>query len=471
MGQLHIVLFPAMAYGHIIPTLDLAKLFTSRDLRATIITTPPFAPTVERAHSSGHEIGLETLDFPPENSLLPKNIVSLDQVPSPELLAKFFEATALLRDPLERLLRHLDASCLVSDMLHPWTVGPAKALGIPRLVFHCMSYFALCASEHMYAHKPFFESLSSDSDAFALPGLPHEVTFVRSQIPGYYLGRDDAFLSHRKKMRETDRESFGVVVNSFYELEPDYADHYKNVLGLKAWHVGPLLLLCNNNDESRRGKESDIDERDCLAWLDSKKSNSVVYLCFGSMVTFARGQLREIAAGLESSGHGFVWAVRHEGNDDPLPEGFEERTRGRGLVIRGWAPQMAILGHEAVVGFVTHCGWNSILEGVCTGVPMVTWPAFAEQFYNEKLVSEVLRVGVPVGSKKWERVGIEGVGREAVRAAVQKVMVDDEMRQRAEGLREMAKRAIGEGGSSYEGLNELIDELRVYGPPKKQDMN
>ncbi|CAA0807509.1 UDP-glycosyltransferase 73B3 [Striga hermonthica] len=387
MGQLHIVLFPAMAYGHIIPTLDLAKLFTSRGLRATIITTPTFAPPVERARSSGHEVGLETLDFPPENSLLPKNIVSLDQVPNPELLAKFFEATALLGDPLERLLRHLNASCLVSDMLHPWTVGPANSLGIPRLVFHGMGSFALCASEHMHAHKLMFESLSSDSDAFVLPGLPHKVTFVRSQVPCYYLGHDDVFLSHRKKMVKSDKESFGVVVNSFYELEPDYADHYKNVLGLKAWHVGPLLLLCNNN-KPQRGKESDINEHECLAWLDSKKSNSVVYMCFGSMVTFTRGQLHEIAAGLESLGHGFVWTVRHEGTKDPLPEGFEERMRGKGLVIRGWAPQLTILGHEAVGAFMTHCGWNSILEGVCAGVPMVTWPAFAEQFYNEKLVTE-----------------------------------------------------------------------------------
>ncbi|CAA0807506.1 UDP-glycosyltransferase 73B3 [Striga hermonthica] len=464
MAKLHIVLFPAMSYGHLIPTLDLAKLFTSRGLRVTIITTPPFAPTVERARSSGHDIGLKTLDFPPKNSLLPKNIFSLDQVSSPDLLAEFFEATALLRDPLERLLLDLDASCLVSGIFLPWTAGLAKDLGIPRLVFHGWGCFALCASEHMHIHEP-HKSLSSDSDTFVLPGLPHELTFVRSQAPSR--DQDSLFSRMKERMRETDRESFGVVVNSFYELEPDYADHYKNVLGLKTWHVGPLFLLCNDegdNKEKSRGKESDIDEHEYLTWLDSKKPDSVVYVCFGSMVTFTRAQHHEMAAGLETSGHDFVWAVRHEGKEDPLPEGFEERMSGKGLVIRGWAPQVTILGHEAVGAFVTHCGWNSALEGVCAGVPMVTWPAFAEQFYNEKLLTEVLRVGVPVGSKKWERVGIEGVGQEAVRAAVQRVMADDEMRQRTKDLKVMAKRVVAEGGSSYEGLNALIDELRVYVP-------
>ncbi|CAA0807505.1 UDP-glycosyltransferase 73B3 [Striga hermonthica] len=458
-----------MAYGHIIPTLDLAKLFTSHGLRATIITTPPFAPPVERARSSGHDIGLETLDFPPKNSSLPKSIAGLDQITSPELLAKFFEAMALLRDPFEHLLRDLNATCLVSDTFLPWTAGPAKALGIPRLVFHGMSCFALCAFEHMCIHEP-HKSLSSDSDAFVLPGLPHELTFVRSQVPS--MDENNQFSRERERMRETDRESFGVIVNSFYELEPDYADHYTNVLGWKAWHVGPLLLPCSDEgdrEKSRRGKESDIDEHECLVWLDSKNPSSIVYVCFGSMVTFTRGQLHEIAMGLESSGHDFIWGLRqgNGGEGDLLPEGFEERTRGKGLVIRGWAPQVTILGHEAVGAFVTHCGWNSTLEGVCAGVPMVTWPAFAEQFYNEKLVTEVLQVGVPVGSKKWERVGIEGVGREAVRAAVQKVMADEEMRRRAKDLREMAKRAVAEGGSSYEGLKALIEELRVFVPPIK----
>ncbi|XVF45100.1 hypothetical protein PTKIN_Ptkin02bG0178800 [Pterospermum kingtungense] len=128
------------------------------------------------------------------------------------------------------------------------------------------------------------------------------------------------------------------------------------------------------------------------------------------MADFTAAQLIEIALGLEASGQHFIWVVRKQnnnnGNDDCLPEGFEERVEGHGLIIRGWAPQMLILDHEAVGGFVTHCGWNSILEGITAGVPMVTWPLSAEQFLNEKLVTNVLKIGIVVGINKtancWE---------------------------------------------------------------------
>ncbi|KAL0320540.1 UNVERIFIED_CONTAM: Scopoletin glucosyltransferase [Sesamum radiatum] len=134
-----------------------------------------------------------------------------------------------------------------------------------------------------------------------------------------------------------------------------------------------------------------------------------------------------------------------------------------------------ILDHPAIGAFITHCGWNSTLEGICAGVPMVTWPVSAEQFYNEKLVTEVLRTGVSVGSKKWQTVASEGVPRDAVTKAVDQVMAGEEalgMRNRAKYYKEMARKAVEEGGSSYNSLNALIDELSIYrSPPKKQDMN
>ncbi|VVA18227.1 PREDICTED: scopoletin glucosyltransferase [Prunus dulcis] len=140
---------------------------------------------------------------------------------------------------------------------------------------------------------------------------------------------------------------------------------------------------------------------------------------------------------------------------------------GKGLIIRGCAPQVLILEHQAIGGFVTHCGWNSILEGVSSVVPMITWPVSAEQFYNEKLVTEILRIGVAVGSEKWASlVDVKkeaSVERDAIEKAVAQVMVGDEaeeMRSRARGLRELARRDIEKGGSSYSDLNALIEELR-----------
>ncbi|KAL0301308.1 UNVERIFIED_CONTAM: Scopoletin glucosyltransferase [Sesamum radiatum] len=439
-----------IAPGHMIPMLDMAVLFASRGLKTTIIGTPAFAGPIKGARESGHDIGLSIINFPPKGSSLPNNLVSFDQMITPDLLPKFFEALALLQEPAEELLQELTPDCLISDMFLPWTADSAAKFGIPRLVFHGTSCFALCVLEQI-TQVP--ESLEDDNNEFA---------------------------KMREQRRESEGRSYGVVFNSFYELESAYADHFKKVLGRRAWHIGPLFL-CNDTrakEKAVRGNKSSIDEHTCLAWLDSKKPNSVVYMCFGSIVSFTPTQLHEMAVGLEASGQDFIWVVRkgkNEGeNEDWMPE-YEDRIEGRGLIIRGWAPQVMILDHPAIGALVTHCGWNSTLEGICAGVPMVAWPVSAEQFYNEKLVTEVLRTGVPVGSKKWQSVASEGVPREAVTNAVLRVMAGEEalgMRNRAKYYKEMARKAVEEGGSSYNGLNALIDELSVYGsPPKKQDIN
>ncbi|KAK2665025.1 hypothetical protein Ddye_003599 [Dipteronia dyeriana] len=177
----------------------------------------------------------------------------------------------------------------------------------------------------------------------------------------------------------------------------------------------------------------------------------------------------EIAMGIEALGQDFIWVVRkdkkdEDGNEDWLPEGFEKRMEGKGLIIRGWAPQVLILEHESIGGMVTHCGWNSTLEGVTAGVPMVTWPMFADQFYNEKLVTQVLKTGVGVGVQEMlmnKHMGVS-VKREAIEKALKEMMVGDgaeEMKKRAKGLGLMARRAVEEGGSSCSGLNALIEQL------------
>ena len=152
--------------------------------------------------------------------------------------------------------------------------------------------------------------------------------------------------------------------------------------------------------------------------------------------------------GLKASGQQFIWVVRKGKNEKEeegwLPKGFEKRMEGKGLIIRGWAPQMLILDHEAVGGFVTHCGWNSTLEGVTAGLPMITWPMATEQFYNEKLVTEVLKIGVGVGAHQWIKVMVDDIKKEAIEEAVKLSMVGDEAEEisRAKALGKMAKRVV-----------------------------
>ena len=324
-------------------------------------------------------------------------------------------------------------------------------------------------------HRP--QTKLSDSESFVIPNLPDEIRMTRTQLPSFLNedGESD-FMKMIKASTEIEERSYGVIVNSFYELEPAYADHYRNVFGRKAWHIGPVSL-CNKvaEDKAERGltKSSTEEKHECLNWLDSKKPHSVVYVSFGSMLCFADRQLQEIAIGLEASGQDFIWVAKKEKKDveEWLPEGFEKRMEGKGLIIRDWAPQLLILEHEAIGAFVTHCGWNSILEGVSAGVPMITWPVFGEQFYNEKLVTEILRIGVPVGSEKCVLSFLDAnteteakVRREGIEEAVTRIMVGDEaveMRSRVKELGNKARRAVEEGGSSCLDLSALIGELNL----------
>ncbi|CAL1410142.1 unnamed protein product [Linum trigynum] len=468
--QLHIFFVPFMARGHMIPFLHMAKFFASKGIKSTIITTKLNHPFFAAAAAAIPNLETTTIPFPAaEDAGLPPNCESMDSITSRpdavELAPKFFLATASLRRPLESLLETSKPDCLVADMFFPWSTAAAARFGIPRLVFHGTGFFSLSAAETVGIHEP-HKRVSSDSEPFLIPNLPGQISMTRKQLPEYARqSGDSGFGNLMKSVRESELKSYGVIVNSFYELETDYADYYRSALERKAWHIGPLSL-CNNDN----GKESERGKRDsnCLKWLDGKRTGSVIYVCFGSMSMFAADQLREIAIGLEASGEQFVWAVRKDESEDEsewLPQGFEARLRGRGLIVRGWAPQVAILEHQAVGGFVTHCGWNSTLEGVAAGKAMVTWPMFAEQFYNEKLVTEVLRIGVAVGATEWVRLRGGRLRGEDLKRAVRKVMdrgdeEAGEMRERSRKVGEMARRAVGEGGSSWKDLNGLIDELR-----------
>ncbi|VAI01866.1 unnamed protein product [Triticum turgidum subsp. durum] len=206
-------------------------------------------------------------------------------------------------------------------------------------------------------------------------------------------------------------------------------------------------------------------ERDSiLQWLDGQAAGSVVYACFGSTCGLSADQLKELGAGLRASGKPFLWVIpaATEGTKQ-----HDERASGHGMVVAGrWAPQAEILAHRAVGGFVSHCGWNSVLDAVCAGVPLATWPLRAEQFLNEALLVDVLRVGVrvrEVGSK----ADVEAVvPADKVASAVGKLMDGgaDEAAARRVRVRELGvagRAAVAEGGSSCSDWARLVDELKA----------
>nr|BBK15461.1 UDP-glycosyltransferase [Polygala tenuifolia] len=468
--QLQFFFFPAMAQGHMIPMVDMARLFASRGIKATIVTTPINAALISKSLERT-TVNILTFKFPSAEVGLPEGCENVDTTP-PHLLPNLFMASQKMQDPIDKILRDHRPDCLVADWFFPWATDVAGRYNIPRIEFNATSFFNVCVTHCMHLYKP-FRNVSSDSEPFVIPNLPDVIQMTRLQFP-YHVNRDEVTESDTQNgVRESSElKSYGSLFYSFNDLEPAYVDYFRKVLGRKGWSVGPLSL-CFRNMEGRthRGGEAAIDEHECLKWLDSQEPYSVIYICFGSLSNFNESQLREIAFALEACGHQFVWVVRksmqkkddqEEHEEDWLPEGFEKRTKGKGLIIRGWAPQVVILEHKAVGAFLTHCGWNSVLEGVAVGVPMVTWPVFADHFCNEQLVTQVLRIGVPVGVKKWVTLIGDSVKREAIEKAVKRIMAGEDaekMRARAKALAEKAKHAVEEGGSSMVDLEALIQEI------------
>uniref|UniRef100_M4DFE6 Glycosyltransferase n=1 Tax=Brassica campestris TaxID=3711 RepID=M4DFE6_BRACM len=473
--RIHVCFFPFMAHGHMIPILDMAKLFSSRGAKSTIITTPSNSKISEkpieafRNQNPGLEIGIKIFDFPSVELGLPEGCENVDFITSyqkpdaGDLFLKFLFSTKHMKQQLESFIETTKPSCIVADMFFPWATEAAEKFGVPRLVFHGTSFFSLCCSYNMRTHKP-HKKVATTSTPFVIPGLPGDIVITAEQAN--VADEETPMGKFMKEVRESESISFGVLVNSFYEMESTYADFYRSFVAKRAWHIGPLSLSNTEiAEKAGRGKKASIDEQECLQWLDSKTPGSVVFMSFGSGTNFTKEQLLEIAAGLEGSGQNFIWVVRKNNNkgenEEWLPEGFEERTKGKGLIIRGWAPQVLILDHKAVGGFVTHCGWNSAIEGIAAGLPMVTWPMGAEQFYNEKLLTKVLKTGVNVGATELVKKG-KLISREEVEKAVREVIVGEEAeerRERAKKLGEMAKAAVEEGGSSFKDLNKFMEEV------------
>ncbi|CAI9089779.1 OLC1v1024413C1 [Oldenlandia corymbosa var. corymbosa] len=218
---------------------------------------------------------------------------------------------------------------------------------------------------------------------------------------------------------------------------------------------------------SRMTEEAEDYHQGIMKWLDLQPHSSVVFLCFGSAGAFGGEQVKEIADALERSGHRFIWSLRepsplgnfgypeeYENFEEVLPEGFLQRNFDVGKVI-GWAPQTAILSHPAVGGFVSHCGWNSVLESVWCGVPVATWPLFAEQQLNAFLLVKDLEMAVEI-KMDYKHFGAtldlncEGVSADLIEQGIRLAMdPDSEVRTKVKQMQAKSHSVLNEGGSSY----------------------
>ena len=293
-----------------------------------------------------------------------------------------------------------------------------------------------------------------------IPGAP---SFKEEHLPS-------VFRMYRKSNPDSEfvREcslanisSWGSVFNSLDAMEGPYLEYLKRKLGHpRVFGVGPLSLIGVRDGMGRGHPKMELDS-DLFKWLDGCPDGSVIYICFGSQKFLKRDQMEALAAGLEKSDTRFIWVVKvasaEQGEEGYglIPDGFESRVAGRGLVVKGWAPQVPILSHRAVGGFLSHCGWNSVLEGVVAGVMFLAWPMEADQFVNARLLVEEMGMAVRV---------CEGANSvpdpiELSRILTESMKGESPQKQRARELKDEAVKAISPGGSSNKDLDELVKTL------------
>ncbi|KAG6531143.1 scopoletin glucosyltransferase-like [Zingiber officinale] len=477
---LRLFFIPYFASSHLIPLVDIARFLAARGADSTILATPCNAAlvraTVDAAAAAGLRIQLLEYPFPSAESGLPPGVENLSALP-PSECDKIDYAIAFTRPTLEHLLGLHHPDAVVADGHFPWTIDIARKLGIPRIKFTALGTLSFCVFHSVLANQP-FKNVTRDDERVPIPDLPHPLLLARSELPDF-LVQDTVFGRLMEEVREADKASLGIIINSCTEFEGIYLDYFHRMLSIKkTWLVGPISL--NDSESSSVGvRGGGLDpaavgnRARCLSWLSEQKPSSVVYACFGSWSQFTGEQLREIALGLEASGHPFLWVLREADGAEWMPHGFEQRVKWRGLVLRGWVPQVELLSHAAVGAFVTHCGWNSFQEGVSSGLPMVTWPIGTDQFIIEKLVVERFRVGVKASDSIRSTTD---PNRTIVRAAELARAIGSIMdagvaaegtRRRARELAEKARAAVEKGGSSDKALNDLIEDIYVWHDNKR----
>eukprot|EP00252_Welwitschia_mirabilis_P015046 TRINITY_DN33179_c0_g1_i1.p1 TRINITY_DN33179_c0_g1~~TRINITY_DN33179_c0_g1_i1.p1 ORF type:complete len:510 (-),score=-30.03 TRINITY_DN33179_c0_g1_i1:397-1926(-) len=469
----HVVVVPLIAQGHIIPFLELSKLLCKAGLAVSFITTPRNADRIRaQVYAADLPIRLVSLRMPPIEGLA--NGAENSENVSREQMDSMIVTWHRLAQPYEDWLAGQDLSpscptrpvCVITDMFADWVNASSAKFGLPTVVFYTTGAFGTALLHAIVNHDP--QKGKGDEEPFDIPGLSFPATMKKSDLAVHMRDQDANPRHHSiKALINKSTEGHMFIFNTFTELDYDGLKHMRALTGKPVLSMGPLLPddMFEENEYERcrklsvRGKASDISDDDCLAWLDSRPLRSVVFVCLGSQFLMSSEQSRALAEGLERSGQAFVWAIRSQDPKTALPEGFEERTKDRSLMIWGWAPQLMILAHSSVGAFLSHCGWNSTLECISLGVPMITWPMYADQPLNSKLLVEQHGVAVQIC------VDVSGVPEpERVSEAIRRLVVDEEgrgMRERAQRLAAHARSAVREGGSSRKNVEYFVEQMRV----------
>ncbi|KAL6846763.1 hypothetical protein ACP4OV_024211 [Aristida adscensionis] len=453
---IHVLLLPYPSQGHINPLLQFGKRLAARDgVRCTVAVTRFVAGSAMPAAAAAAAAGVHVAVFSDGCDGGGPDEVGGHRGPYFERLRSAAPATvdALLRS---EAARGRPVHVVVYDAFLPWAQGVARRRGAACAAFLTQA----CAVDVLYTHArdgrlPFPPPPAALLGLPGLPAAPHRLE--PADLPTFLadVNRPLCLLGLLMDQFTGLDTADHVLVNSFYDLEPQEADFMASRWGAKT--VGPTVpsVYLDNRlpDDVSYGIHLYTPmASESKAWLDAHPPCSVVYISFGSIASLSHEQMAEVAEGLYGSGKPFLWVVR--ATETPkLPEGFAKKAKARGIIV-AWCPQLEVLAHPSVGCFVTHCGWNSTIEAISAGVPMVAMPERSDQTTNAKYIQDMWCVGVRVQPNS------KGVMRRAdVEMCVREVMEGEmckEFKKNALEWRNKAKKAVSECGSSDVNISDFL---------------
>ena len=439
MADLHVVMVPWLAFGHMIPFLQLSIALAKAGVRVSFVSTlrnigrlPKLPPDLEPLISFV-ELPLPAVD----GGLLPEDAEATVDVPT-EKIQYLKLAYDLLQHPFKKFVADQSPDWIISDTMAHWVVETAEEHRIPSMAFILFSSAAAVfvgpneclIGDGRRRLRPSPESLTSSPEWVSFPS---SVAFrgyeARTCYAGFF-GENVSGITDAHRVAKVCHACKAVAVRSCIEFEGEYLNIHEKIMGKPVIPVGFLPPETQGGRETTEGSWSEI-----FKWLDEQKPKSVVFVGFGSECKLTKDQVHEIAYGLELSELPFLWALRKPNwtmeDIDALPSCFSDRTSGKGIVWMGWAPQMEILAHPSIGGSLFHSGWGSVIETLQFGHCLVLLPFIVDQGLNARLLVEK---GLAV---EIERSEDGSFSREDIAKSLRAAMVSEE----GEKLRARAREA------------------------------
>ncbi|OMO56572.1 UDP-glucuronosyl/UDP-glucosyltransferase [Corchorus capsularis] len=441
--------------GHINPMLKLAKVLVSKGIHVTIATNDVARKRMlDSMKTSNGRLGLN-LEFFSDG---------LSHEFDRDKDTGTFIASLKKNGPinLSNLIADLKAkgnkfSCLISSPFIPWVPGVASEHEIPCSVLWIQSSTVFSIYYHGVKNPNLFPNLENPNGDIELPGLEmfkvgDFPTFILPFAPPHFRQWVVEFISVLDKVK-------WVLGNSVFELEEEIVNSISLVKTF--YPIGPLVspFLLGKEEAVVGNVDMWSAEDSCIEWLDKQSPGSVIYISFGSILMSSPKQIESIAIALKNINKPFLWVVKSfETREEEFPPGFLEESKEKLGLIVSWCSQEKVLMHPALACFVTHCGWNSTLETVVAGVPVVAYPEWTDQPTDAKLLVDVFKIGVRM------RNGEDGktLSLDEVERCIKEIMDgprSEEMKKRAMELKAIAMKALDYGGSSERNIDKFIREI------------